>query len=271
MVSLFVVGQDLLGSCHLVGDDTLRLLVNQGRCVFRIRLGEAVVVATSGVIETDVLQFIAHSVVSHHGVRLFGSTLKVVEGTGGGLIQEQLLGSTSAQERTELVENMILVGQLPLFRQIPRSTQSHSTRHDCHFDQGVCPTEHPADGCVSGFVVSDRPFLIVGHDLVLTFQTADDTIHSVHEILLAYFLTFPACRYQRCLVAHVCDVGTRETRGLLAQEIDIHGIIEFERTEVYLEDLLTFLQVGQFHMDLTVKTSGTQQGCIEHIGTVRSR
>ena len=40
------------------------------------------------------------------------------------------------------------------------------------------------------------------------------------------------------------------------------------RTEVYLEDLLTLLQIRQLDVDLSVKTSGTQQSRIQHIGAV---
>ena len=39
---------------------------------------------------------------------------------------------------------------------------------------------------------------------------------------------------------------------------------------MYLENLLTLLEVGQFDMYLPVKTSGTEQGGVEYVGTVGS-
>ena len=37
---------------------------------------------------------------------------------------------------------------------------------------------------------------------------------------------------------------------------------------MYHEDFLTFVQVGQIHMNLTVKTSSTEQGSIQNVSTV---
>ena len=97
-MSFGVLGQDLFGARHLLCDDTLGLSVYQLRRAVRIGLGEAVVIASRGVIEADIFQFVAHTIVRHHGVRLLGSTLQVVECTGGSLVEEQLLCSTPSQE-----------------------------------------------------------------------------------------------------------------------------------------------------------------------------
>ena len=63
---------------------------------------------------------------------------------------------------------------------------------------------------------SNRTFLIVRHDLVLTLQTTYDTIHGIHEVLFAHSLTPATSSYQRRLVTYIGDVGTRETRCLFA-------------------------------------------------------
>ena len=87
--------QDLLRPRHLLGDDTLRLLVYQRSRLLRIRFNETVVIPAGGVIETDIFQFITHAVERHHRISLLRSTLQVIESTGRGLLQEQLLGSTT--------------------------------------------------------------------------------------------------------------------------------------------------------------------------------
>ena len=92
-----MVSQDLLGTRHLVGDDTLGLGINGCCRLLGIWLCEAVVVPAGGVVEGDILEFLAHAVVSHHGVRLFGCALEVIEGAGRGLLEEELLCCTTAQ------------------------------------------------------------------------------------------------------------------------------------------------------------------------------
>ena len=74
-------------------------------------------------------------------------------------------------------------------------------------------------------VIGDGAFLLFRHDLVLALQTSYDAVHRVHEVLLGHFLTSAAGCYQRCLVAYIRYVGTRETGGLFAQEINIYAIV----------------------------------------------
>ena len=163
---------------------------------------------------------------------------------------------------------MLFVRQLTLFRQVPGSAQCHATRHDGYFDQRVRPTQHPTDGGVTGFMESNGFLLFLRHDFVLALQASYDTIDGIHEILFAHFLPTSTCSDKSCFVTYIGDVCTGETRGLLAQEIQINRFVQFQRPQVNLEYLLTLLQVRQLDMYLSVKTSGTQQRCIEHVRTV---
>ena len=76
---------------------------------------------------------------------------------------------------------------------------------------------------------------------------------------------------QRSLVADVGDVGARETRRLTRQERTVELRIEFQRTQVDVENLLALLHVGQPHFDLTVETPGAHQRLVEDVGAVRGR
>ena len=81
-MSFGIVRQDLFRTRHLLCDDPFGLVVN-GLCgIFRIGFNQSVVVPTRGVIEADILQFIAHTVVCNHGIGLLGGTLQVVECAG---------------------------------------------------------------------------------------------------------------------------------------------------------------------------------------------
>ena len=182
-----------------------------------------------------------------------------------------MLGSASAQEGTEFVENMLLVGQLPFFREIPCGTKGGTTRHDSNFDQRVRPTEHPRDSGMPCFVVGDRAFFVLGKDFRFALQTADDTVDGIHKVLFANFLMVVASSDEGSLVAYIGNVCARETGCLLSQEVHIEGIVCLNRAEMHLEYLFALLQVGEFDMYLPVEPPGTQQSGIQDIGPVGSR
>ena len=74
---------------------------------------------------------------------------------------------------------------------------------------------------MAGFVDGDGTLFFVGHDARFLFQTADDAIHSVEEILLRHGLAVVTSGDERGLVAHVGDVGTRETGRLSREQFDV--------------------------------------------------
>ena len=166
---------------------------------------------------------------------------------------------------------MIFVGKLSLLWQVPCRAQRHTARHDGHFYQRIAPTQQPRDCRVTCFVVSHRTFLLFGHNLILSLQATDDTIHGVHEVLSRNRLMVITRCYQCSLVADIGNIRTRETRCLLSQEIDIQVLVYLDACYMYAKYLLALLQVGQFYMYLTVETSCTQQRSIQHIGAVGSR
>ena len=75
---------------------------------------------------------------------------------------------------------------------------------------------------------------------------------------------------QGSLVAHVSNVRSAETRSLTSKEIEIEVVSLLDRPQVNIEDSLTLAQLRQVHMNLTVKTSGTQQRRIKDVSTIRS-
>jgi len=73
---------------------------------------------------------------------------------------------------------------------------------------------------------------------------------------------------QSGLIDQVLQVSTRKTCGALCD--DPEGDIGSQRLilGVDLEDLLAALDIGQAHIDLTVKAARTEQGLIQNVGTV---
>ena len=80
-----------------------------------------------------------------------------------------------------------------------------------------------------------------------------------------------ARRYESRLVAHVCYVGSGESRSLPRQEVYVHSVVCLHRSEVHLEYLLTLVEVWQVHVYLPVEASGSEQCLVEHVGAVGRR
>ena len=108
----------------------------------------------------------------------------------------------------------------------------------------------------------------ISHNLGLLLKTADDTVNGIEEILLAHRLAVMS-RGDKCrLIAHVSDVGTRESRCLTSQEVDVQCLISLHGFEMHLEDCLTLVEVGQIDVYLSVESSCAHQSRVEHVGTV---
>ena len=66
-----------------------------------------------------------------------------------------IFGSTSAEQRANLVEDCLTGCDLPFFGEIPSGAESLSARHNCHLYKRVCVLKVPTDSGVSGFVASN--------------------------------------------------------------------------------------------------------------------
>ena len=70
------------------------------------------------------------------------------------------------------------------------------------------------------------------------------------------------------LVTYVGYVGTRESRSLACQQVNVELLVHLYWLQVYLEDFTSLVKVGQVHVYLTVKASCAQQGLVKHIHAV---
>ena len=90
----------------------------------------------------------------------------------------------------------------------------------------------------------DSSFFFGGCDFGPFFETSDDAVYCVHEILFLYPLFPFAGGNEGGFVAYVGNVGTREARSLSGQQICIDRIIDFYSAKVYFKNLFPVVQVG---------------------------
>ena len=160
----------------------------------------------------------------------------------------------------------IVVGAL--LGQIPRSAQRATTRDDGNFQHRVAVLQAPHHRSVSRLVDSRRTALLGTHRHIATLQAADDTVDSGEEVLLRNALLVMTCRDKGSLVTYVCYVGTRKAWRLLGKELAVDGSIELQASKMHTEDLLTLLNIGQSHLDLSIETSRAHKRLIQYIDTV---
>lgn len=88
---------------------------------------------------------------------------------------------------------------------------------------------------------------------------------------VVYQLRVRARGEQRGLVEHVGEICAGETGGLAGDDFEVDALREGLALAVYLEDLLSALEVGRVHADLTVEATGAQKRGVEDVGTVGRR
>ena len=127
---------------------------------------------------------------------------------------------------------------------------------------------------MTGLVDGDGTALLLGDDLGAFFQSADDAVDGIHEVLTLHGLFLATGCDEGGLVADVGDVGTREARRLLGKKLAVNVtlsifiITQFQPFHVDFEDSLALLDIRQLHIYLAVESSCTQQRFVQHIGSV---
>ena len=124
---------------------------------------------------------------------------------------------------------------------------------------------------MSRLVEGNGAFFSVGDELVLLLEATDHTVNSIQEILLAHFASIPARGNQSRLIADVGNVCTTKTGRLSGQKIDVDAVVRLEGTQVDIKNLLSLLDVGHVHINLTVESTGPHQCAVQNVCPVGCR
>ncbi|GMS82430.1 hypothetical protein PENTCL1PPCAC_4605, partial [Pristionchus entomophagus] len=91
----------------------------------------------------------------------------------------------------------------------------------------------------------------------------------LHEVLLHHVLSLGTNREETCLGAHVAEIGARESVGQLHNGLEIDLSILGDLARVDLEHLQSALLIGEGDLDLPVQSSGSEEGGVEGVRTIR--
>ena len=128
--------------------------------------------------------------------------------------------------------------------------------------------QEPGDGSMASFMKCYGALFLYSHNFGFLFQTANNAVYSIQEILFPYSALLMTGSNQSCFVTYIGNVSTTESWSLTCQQIRIYSVIQFQRLEVYFKYSFTFVQVRQVNMNLSVETSSTQQSLVQNISTV---
>ena len=109
-------------------------------------------------------------------------------------------------------------------------------------------------------------FLVHGHGA--TLRAHQHLVLGVLEVAVRDHATVLARRRQSRLVDQIGQVGAGEARRAARDGLDVHVGGQGHILHVDAQDAFTARDVGVRHHHLTVETAGTQQGRVQHVGTV---
>ena len=118
------------------------------------------------------------------------------------------------------------------------------------------------------FVISGQALLAVCHDAGLLFRAHDNLQEGILNILHANQALVAACRQQSCLIEQIFQIRAGETSGRLCNRVKANIRIKLLAARMYLQNVLAALHIRCADINLTVKTSRTQQRRIQNILTV---
>ena len=131
--------------------------------------------------------------------------------------------------------------------------------------------EHLSDQGMSGLVISGVPSLALRHHHALALRAHQNFVFGLLEILHFHRARTASCCHQCRLIAQVGEVGPRHAGRPACDHSRDDVLTQRYFAHVHIENLLAAPDIGQGHVDLSVKTPRAQQGCIKNIGTIGSR
>ena len=117
-------------------------------------------------------------------------------------------------------------------------------------------------------VIRRNQLLFVAHHSAAALRTGHHAINSLIEGLVRNGLLVDPRGQQGRFVKHVGQICTRETRGFSGQHSEVDALGHRLALGVNLKNLLSALHVRGIDLNLTVKTSRTQQRRVQNIGAV---
>ena len=272
---LFVLLKDAQGLLVLVPDQFHNLFVDQ-RLGLR-RAGQGCVAAQILVgqgLHSDHVELVAHAVSGDHRAGEPRGLLDVVGSARRNAAELHFLRCAAAAERRDLVLHLLLAHQIvvALFLHL----HGVSERAGCAGNDGDlldrCAVGlHSRHQCVPDLVIGYDQFLLIGQNSVLLLVTRYYNFNTLLKIRLIGESSAVAHSAKRSFVDDIGQLRAgcagRHSRDL----VEVHVLPVFDLLGVYFQDILSALEIRQFHGHPAVEAAGPCQRGIQCFGPVRGR
>ena len=212
---------------------------------------------------------LAHAELAHHPSSQAGRAFEVVGGSGGEVVEHQLLGGSASHHHRDRADQVVPGPRVPLLRrEVGGDAQGAAARDDRDLVHRIGARHQPGHQRVARLVVGGVAAFLLGHHQALAFHAEHDLVLGVLEILHGDLLAIAAGREQRRLVHHVRQVRSRQAGGGAGDLGQVHVFGDRDVAAMDAEDPLAAAHIGPIHHDLPVESAGPQQRGIEHVGPI---
>ena len=221
-------------------------------------------------LERDHVEIRAHAVARDHRAGELGRLLDVVGSARGDRAEADLLGGAAAGERRDLVLHFlachqVMVALLDLHR-VAQRARGAGDNGDLLHRGGVALQRR--NERMTGLVVGDDPFFVVGEDGVLLLIACDDDLNALLQIGLGGEPAARAHGAQRGFVDDVRKLRAGSAGGHAGDLVEIDVLRDLDLPRVDLQNFLAALEVGKLDRHAAVKAARARERGIEGFGTV---
>ena len=213
----------------------------------------------------------AHTEHGNHLASDLGGPLDVVGSAGGLGVEHHFLSGTAGQQGADLGQQVFLGHQELFFlgqvQGVAQSALSMGHDGDLGHRHGIVLLLG-CHQCVAHLVVGDHLLFLFGQHGALLFGAGDDRLKGHEQIVLIDRLASVAHSTQRGLVDQIGQIGAHAACSGLGDLLQIHVLGQTDVAGMDLQGSQTAGQIGTVHRDAAVETAGTQQGLVQHLGTV---
>ena len=221
---------------------------------------------------TDGTDDVAHAKLTDHLSGNGGGTFQVVGCAGVKLTKDDAFGCTAGKQSDQTRRKTLAAHRVEFFvGQVGRNAKRTATRNDRYLVYRITVSQKLSGKSVSDLMVGGRFLFLVGDHHALAFDAHDDLILGVLEVKHGHFRAPTTGGQQGSLVDEVGQVGTTHPGRTLGDHIKDDVLCQRHLPRVHLQNAQAARQVRTVDDDLTVETTRTKKGGVQHVRTVRRR
>ena len=212
---------------------------------------------------------LAHAPFAHHLAGHARDALDVVGSAGGDIIKNKLFSHPAAQQHHKgIAQIRARIAVAVFFGQLHGHAKGAATRDDGYLVHRIRPRQQTGHQGVTTLVIGGDALFVIGQDKAATLAAHEHLVLGVFKIVHVQSVLIQLGGLQSRFVDQIFQVSAGETGCAACQNVKVHVAGQGRALGVHLKDATPATQIGRGHDHLTVETTGTQQGRVQHVGTV---